>query len=55
METVLKHWVAMTFFDGHASIAPHCLALGSSAFGRGSALWPIAWTLANLKCRTKIV
>jgi len=50
MECV-RLWVAMTFFDGHAAMAPHCRARGQSG-SCGNALWPVAEP-SGLRCRTK--
>ncbi|GKY97164.1 hypothetical protein MPSEU_000674800 [Mayamaea pseudoterrestris] len=56
MSVVHRLWTAMTFFDGHAAIAPHCRARGNNG-ACGNALWPVAETngnqVGNLKCRSR--
>jgi hypothetical protein len=56
MDVVHRLWVAMTFFDGHAAIAPHCRSRGNNG-ACGNALWPVADSqsqhTATLKCRSK--
>jgi hypothetical protein len=53
MDTVHRLWVAMTFADGHAAMAPHCRSRGASGVGCNNALWPISGHLAGARCRTK--
>lgn len=53
MNTVHKLWVAMTFFDGFAAIAPRCRCKGHNGTC-SNALWPVAagnCHTADLKCR----
>ena len=54
MQTVHRLWVAMTFFDGFAAIAPRCRSRGHSGIC-SNALWPAAASkgnaIAGLKCR----
>jgi hypothetical protein len=52
MDTVHRLWVAMTFADGHAAMAPHCRSRGASGVGCNNALWPISGHLAGARCRT---
>jgi len=57
MESMHRLWVAMTFADGHAALAPHCRSRGQSGMCCNNALWPITATriqnVANLWCRSK--
>jgi hypothetical protein len=53
MERVHRLWIAMTFSDGFASIAPKCCSRGQSG-SCNNALWPIAderQNAQNLNCR----
>jgi Zinc finger C-x8-C-x5-C-x3-H type (and similar) len=53
MNTVHKLWVAMTFFDGFAAIAPRCRSRSPSGTC-SNALWPVAankGNTANMTCR----
>jgi Zinc finger C-x8-C-x5-C-x3-H type (and similar) len=56
LETMHRLWVAMTFFDGHGALAPHCRSRGQSGFGCGSPLWPIGKNseqiTSRLRCRS---
>ena len=56
LDTIHHLWVAMTFADGHAALAPHCRSRGQKG-SCNNALWPIsrhsAHSINNLKCRTR--
>ena len=54
LDTVRRLWVAMTFADGHAALAPNCCSRGQNG-SCNNALWPIAshsdQATRGLKCR----
>jgi hypothetical protein len=57
METIHRLWVAMTFADGHAALAPHCRTRGQAGVGCNNALWPVSASsahasLSNFRCRS---
>lgn len=55
MNCVLRLWIAMTFSEGHAALAPHCRSRGQS-IACGNALWPVSDSSQNvsgLRCRTR--
>ena len=56
LDTLHHLWVAMTFADGHAALAPHCRSRGQKG-SCNNALWPISknssHAVNNLKCRTR--
>jgi hypothetical protein len=56
METVHRLWVAMTFSDGHAALAPSCRSRGQAGVGCNNALWPVSavsgHTVSSFRCRS---
>lgn len=55
MNCMLRLWVAMTFTDAHAAVAPHCRSRSQASFC-GNALWPVSdsnQTVSGLHCRTR--
>ncbi|CAB9509012.1 NFX1-type zinc finger-containing protein 1 [Seminavis robusta] len=52
MQTVLRLWIAMTFFGGFSAIAPRCRTRGQSGIC-SSALWPVgsSCSTGNMTCR----
>ena len=53
MDTVHRLWVAMTFADGFATLAPTCRSKGAPGMSCQNALWPVANESGNLRCRTR--
>jgi hypothetical protein len=53
IDTVLRLWVAMTFADGYAALAPHCRAHGTGSGACGNALWPVSSTTPTMRCRSR--
>jgi len=55
MDTIQSLWVAMTFSDGHAALAPHCRCRGQNGTCN-NALWPISSrsgrSVKNFQCRS---
>jgi len=55
LNCVLRLWVAMTFSEGHAALAPHCRSRGQ-IMACGNALWPVSdssQNISGLRCRTR--
>ena len=55
MDTVLRLWIAMTFFDGFSTVAPRCRTRGQSGTC-SNPLWPVASGcsyLGSMYCRSK--
>jgi len=54
LDTLHHLWVAMTFSDGHAALAPHCRSRGQNG-SCNNALWPIGSSdhaIKHFKCRS---
>ena len=55
MNCMLRLWLAMTFYDGHAAVAPHCRSCGQTG-SCGNALWPVSDSnhhASSLRCCTR--
>lgn len=52
LDTLIRLWIAMTFVDGHAALAPPCRARGQSG-PCGNALWTVSASSSGLRCRTQ--